>query len=111
MGFGQVRQDGIARMDTILIATEIVAPLMLQLMLMLCLPYAVVKGGCLLAGMSPIEMAAPVRFSYGALGLGGLSLKAAYASKALLGHLHDRVRDSKYLLGRRLHNLEHRRFG
>ena len=76
MGFGQVRQDGIARMDTILIATEIVAPLMLQLMLMLCLPYAVVKGGCLLAGMSPIEMAAPVRFSYGALGLGGLSLKA-----------------------------------
>jgi len=105
--FERVRREGLHGMDSNRILLEIITPIILPLCLLLAIPYVSVKSSCLyLLESTGIETSLMVRASYGAILACYLFYKGVLFTREFTIHLHNQVRDSKYLMGKTLHNLD-----
>jgi len=105
--FQQVRNNGFANFNGQSVLCGIIAPILIQLLLLLCGPYVLAKVvSAYLLGLDSITSMLAMRLSYVALAALYALSQAVVAAEQLLGYVHDRVRDNKYLVGRRLHNFE-----
>lgn len=122
-------------MDAAWILQELILPIILPLGLLLAAPYVAVKGLCLYGPIraTGIETSLLLRATYTGILLcilfvkailstnpkpnpnphlipplppDALLVKAVFAARSCATHLHNQVRDRKYLMGRKLHNLE-----
>ncbi|CAK9869462.1 unnamed protein product [Sphagnum jensenii] len=107
--FEQVRSDGFSRLRGWWVFTSIIAPILIHLLTVLCLPYVLACGIFPLFGYSLVVNSSVYRFAW----LGSLLLGLCwYGIKRLykwLLDLHNSIRDDRYLVGRQLHNFAERR--
>jgi hypothetical protein len=107
--FEQVRSDGFSRLRGWWVFTSIIAPILIHLLTVLCLPYVLACGIFPLFGYSLVVNSSVYRFAW----LGSLLLGLWwYGTKRLykwLLDLHNSIRDDRYLVGRQLHNFAERR--
>ncbi|CAK9266883.1 unnamed protein product [Sphagnum jensenii] len=107
--FEQVRSDGFSRLRGWWVFTSIIAPILIHLLTVLCLPYVLACGIFPLFGYSLVVNSSVYRFAW----LGSLLLGLCwYGTKRLykwLLDLHNSIRDDRYLVGRQLHNFAERR--
>jgi E3 ubiquitin-protein ligase MARCH6 len=110
--FEQVRSDGFSHLQGWWVFTSIIAPVLVNLLTALCLPYVLACGIFPLFGYSLIVNSSVYRFAWlGSLFLGLCWYGTKRVHKWLLD-LHNSIRDDRYLVGRRLHNFgEWRRVG
>jgi hypothetical protein len=107
--FEQVRSDGFSHLRGWWVFTSIIAPVLVNLLTALCLPYVLACGIFPLFGYSLIVNSSVYRFAWlGSLFLGLCWYGTKRVHKWLLD-LHNSIRDDRYLVGRRLHNFGERR--
>jgi E3 ubiquitin-protein ligase MARCH6 len=107
--FEQVRSDGFSRLRGWWVFTSIIAPILIHLLTVLCLPYVLACGIFPLFGYSLVVNSSVYRFAWlGSLLLGLWWYGTKWLYKWLLD-LHNSIRDDRYLVGRQLHNFAERR--
>ena len=107
--FEQVRRDGYSNLRGLWIFKEIILPILLRLLIILCIPYVFVHTLFFLLGYSWVPNYAIDRYAwFGCV----LFFSFYYITNKLYRwciDLHNAIRDDRYLIGRRLHNFVDRR--
>ena len=115
-----VQADGWRRLRAGFALRAVTLPAADVLLTTLCVPYVLSRGGLpLVAGAasaaaapawlrrwaSPLALGAARRWAFAAYVLARGVHKASPHAAAWLARVHDKVRDDKYMVGRRLHNI------
>ncbi|KAH7307266.1 hypothetical protein KP509_22G052000 [Ceratopteris richardii] len=105
MKFERVKADGFRHLQGLWVMREIVAPILMQLLTALCVPYVVARGLFPVLGYSLFVNSAVYRFAWsGCLLLALLWYGIRYLQR-WASELHNSIRDDRYLIGKRLHNF------
>ncbi|KAE8686461.1 putative E3 ubiquitin ligase SUD1 [Hibiscus syriacus] len=103
--FERVREDGFSRLQGLWVLREIVFPIIMKLLTALFLPYIVARGVFPVLGYPLVVNSAVYRFAWpGCLCLSFLCF-CAKRFHVWFTNLHNSIRDDRYLIGRRLHNI------
>ncbi|CAI9769131.1 unnamed protein product [Fraxinus pennsylvanica] len=102
--FERVREDGFFRLQGLWVLREIVFPIVMKLLTLLCVPYVLARGVFPVFGYPLVVNSAVYRFAW--LGCLSFSLLFICAKRfhVWFTNLHNSIRDDRYLIGRRLHN-------
>lgn len=104
--FERVLNDGFTHLDACRIFSTVISPLTLNLLLLLGVPYVTVKGAMWMLCSDRILIALAVRFSYAAAAGLYVLYRGICTLRKLLTYIHNSARDNRYLIGRRLHNID-----
>lgn len=103
--FERVRRDGIAGLRFVWVLREIVAPVLIALLTVLCVPFVAAHGLFPLLGFSLLVNSAVYRFAWLGSFVVCLALWCLARARTWLTQLHNSIRDDRYLVGRKLHNF------
>ncbi|XP_011625609.1 probable E3 ubiquitin ligase SUD1 isoform X2 [Amborella trichopoda] len=101
----RVRADGFYRLQGAWVLKEVVGPILIKLLTVLCVPYVLARGLFPALGYSLVVNSAVYRFAWvGCLCLALLCF-CIRRFHVWFTNLHNSIRDDRYLIGRRLHNF------
>ncbi|XP_071691730.1 probable E3 ubiquitin ligase SUD1 [Rutidosis leptorrhynchoides] len=93
----RVRRSGFLRLQGVWVLQEIIIPIVMKLLTVLCVPYVLARGVFRV-------FAYPLIVNSAILGV-CLALLCAKGLCVWYANLHNSIRDDRYLIGRRVHNL------
>jgi len=104
-GLVEAYERGWRHLDLLALLDKVALPMMTHLVLLLAVPYLLSWGVLPHFGHTEMECSAIWRWSYPGVTTAALTLQFLQRTWRALSQVHDALRDSLYLVGRRLHNL------
>ncbi|OVA11245.1 zinc finger protein [Macleaya cordata] len=108
--FQRVREDSFSPLQVLWVLQEIVLPIIMKLLTVLCVPYVFARGMLPALGYPLIVNSAIYRFAWVCCLTITLLCSCSKRFNVWFTNLHNSIRDDRYVIGRRLHNFSEVRF-